>query len=59
MEENAPNCIDDMKSVWILKCKHVFMHHRKFFPLDHQYRKKKKTFNGEVEDHVARQTLTD
>ena len=34
------------------------MHHRKFLPRDHQYRKKKKMFNGEVDDHVARRLLT-
>ena len=47
-----------MESTWIPKCKHVFMHHRKFLPRDHQYRKKKKLFNGEVEDRVARRPLT-
>src|SRR5688572_13296608 len=47
-----------MESTWIPKCKHVFMHHRKFLPRDHQYRKKKKVFNGEVEDRVARRPLT-
>ena len=48
-----------MESTWIPKFKHVFMHHRKFLPRDHQYRKKKKMFNEEVEDRVARRPLTD
>ena len=34
------------------------MHHQKVLPQDHQYRKKEKTFNGEVEDCVARRPLT-
>ena len=31
----CPICIDDLESTWIPKCKHVFMHHRKFLPRDH------------------------
>ena len=38
--------------------KNVYMHHRRFLPLNHPYRKKKKPFNGEIESGVARLPLT-
>ncbi|XP_019173565.1 PREDICTED: uncharacterized protein LOC109169143 [Ipomoea nil] len=38
--------------------KNVFMSHRTFLPIDHPYRKRKKTFNGKSETGVARLPLS-
>ena len=43
--------------MWIPKRKHVFMHHQKFLPHDHHFRKKK-ACHEEVEDRVVRRLLT-
>ena len=53
----CPICIDELEGEWIGN-KHVYMDHRKFLPRGHPYRKKKKAFNGKVEDRVARRPLT-
>jgi hypothetical protein len=55
----CPICQDDMAVERLHFCKkNVYMHHRRFLPLNHPYRKKKKPFNGEIESGVARLPLT-
>ncbi|KAK1417966.1 hypothetical protein QVD17_27102 [Tagetes erecta] len=51
----CPVCEDDTSSMWLYNCKKtIYMGHRRFLPSDHKYRKKKKEFNGEVEEGIAR-----
>ena len=52
----CPICIDDLHYTWVGN-KHVYWCNRRFLPRDHPYRKKKKAFNGEVENGVAHRPL--
>lgn len=56
----CPICEDDMVEERLHHCgKHVYMHHRRFLPIDHPYRKKKKPFNGKTETRIARLPLSE
>ena len=51
-------CEDDTQVLRLKNCKNnVFMGHRRFLPINHPYRKKKKIFNGKIELGVARRPL--
>lgn len=55
----CPICQDNMVVEHLHFCKkNVCMHHRRFLPLNHPYRNKKKPSNGEIESGVARLPLT-
>ena len=54
----CPTCEDDTQSMWLKNCKkNIFMGHRRFLPINHPDRKKKKAYNGKVELGVARRPL--
>ncbi|XP_065856508.1 uncharacterized protein [Euphorbia lathyris] len=54
----CPICEDDMEAVRLHHCgKHVYMNHRRFLPLNHPFRRKKKAFNGTTEKKKARLPL--
>ncbi|XP_078161105.1 uncharacterized protein LOC144557158 [Carex rostrata] len=54
----CPICEDDTQVLRLKNCKkNVFMGHRRFLPINHPYRKKKKEFNGNTELGVARRPL--
>jgi len=54
----CPICEDDTQVLRLKNCqKNVFMGHRRFLPINHPYRKKKKEFNGKTELGVARRPL--
>ncbi|XP_078167222.1 uncharacterized protein LOC144561985 [Carex rostrata] len=58
-EKACPICEDDTQVLRLKNCKkNIFMGHRRFLPINHPYRKKKKKeFNGNTELGVARRPL--
>ncbi|KAL8145517.1 hypothetical protein AgCh_003615 [Apium graveolens] len=55
----CPICEDATIDLRLNNCKkNVYMGHRTFLPLNHPYRKRKKSFHGTVETRVARLPLT-
>ncbi|KAL8099331.1 hypothetical protein AgCh_031838 [Apium graveolens] len=55
----CPICEDATIDLRLNNCKkNVYMGHRTFLPLNHPYRKRKKSFDGTVETRVARLPLT-
>ncbi|XP_019163474.1 PREDICTED: uncharacterized protein LOC109159817 [Ipomoea nil] len=55
----CPVCEEETVDLWLNNSrKNVFMSHQTFLPIDHPYRKKKKTFNGKYETRVARLPLS-
>ncbi|KAL8148879.1 hypothetical protein AgCh_006037 [Apium graveolens] len=55
----CPICEDATIDLCLNNCKkNVYMGHRTFLPLNHPYRKRKKSFDGTVETRVARLPLT-
>jgi hypothetical protein len=54
----CPICEDDTQVLRLKYCKkNVFMGHRRFLPVNHPYRRRKKSFNGKNELGVARRPL--
>jgi hypothetical protein len=54
----CPICEDDTQVLRLKNCKkNVFTGHRRFLPINHPYRRKKKVFNGKIELGVARRPL--
>ena len=50
-EKACPVCENDTHSRWLTNCKKtVYMGHRRSLPDDHRYRKKRKLFDGKVEE---------
>ena len=60
--QKVPKHAQFVEMIWLLIiyiiAKKCYMHHRRFLPPNHPYRKKKKTFNGEIENRVACLPLT-
>ena len=57
-KQPCPICIEYMKSTHLKVCKHIYIPTRRLLGRDHPYRFKKHTFNGTVEEEVARRPLT-
>ncbi|XP_074356133.1 uncharacterized protein LOC141695821 [Apium graveolens] len=55
----CPICEEDTNTHHLNNCKkNVYMNYRRFLPLDHPYRKRKRSFDGHVETREARLPLT-